>query len=644
MRVVAASFFVSLIVCLVILGFEYRLVQQQIDDEFASIEQDIKRGLTQSAWTANTELLKAQAEGIVGRRHIVHVKIVLDGMDTITLGAPPEESLMSKSFPLVQAHNGQDVMLGTVHVTGGFKEMRSQLSHIFLFILFTQLSCAALISFLVSRTFRSTVANRLLEISSFVSALSLSALRTPLRLSTQQSHRDEIDILAEGINAMRMNIEEQMAERMRIEEALSQERMILKLILEDTLAGYWDWDLQSNQEYLSPTFKRMFGYEDHELPNSPESWQRLIFSDDLPKVLDVFGQHVASRGEIPFFNQVRYRHRKGGTVWVICSGRVIEWDEQWRPLRMVGCHIDITHQKKVEEELIHAKKQADASNHAKSEFLANMSHEIRTPLNGILGMLQLLKTSILDKEQIQFCDLGIQSTNRLTCLLSDILDLSRVEASMMPIRSNRFNLHSAMTQAIDLFEPVAVQTGVALTRHLDPGLPMWVVGDPIRLQQVLTNLVGNAFKFTKSGDVHIEAYALPSRSNDTLRVLFAIEDTGCGIADEDLENLFQPFTQASQGYTRNHQGAGLGLTICKHLVSLMGGDIAVESEEGVGTTFVFCVTLGNGAQFCDDEVAVENHTAPLLSRRILLAEDDETTVFSISRLLEKSGHSVTVAH
>ncbi|MDP3430263.1 MAG: ATP-binding protein, partial [Desulfomicrobium sp.] len=240
--------------------------------------------------------------------------------------------------------------------------------------------------------------------------------------------------------------------------------------------------------------------------------------------------------------------------------------------------------------------------------------------------------------------LGIQSANRLTSLLSDILDLSRVEANMMLIRSKRFNLRSVLTQTNDLFEPVAVQTGVTLTRHLDPGLPIWVVGDSIRLQQVLTNLIGNSFKFTKSGHVHVEAYPLPSRSKDTLRVFFAIEDTGCGIADEELGNLFQPFTQVSQGYTRNHQGAGLGLTISKHLVGLMGGNMAVESEKGVGTTFAFCVTLGNGAQHHDDEVVTESRTAPRLSRRILLAEDDETTLFSISRLLEKSGHSVTVVH
>ena len=135
------------------------------------------------------------------------------------------------------------------------------------------------------------------------------------------------------------------------EEKLSAEKHNLENILEATLAGYWDWDIQNNEEYLSPGFKKMFGYEDHELPNSPETWQKLIFEEDLPGVFEIFNKHVESRGKVPYYNEVRYRHKNGSTVWVLCSGHVVEWDQDGTPLKMIGCHVDITPQKDAEESL-----------------------------------------------------------------------------------------------------------------------------------------------------------------------------------------------------------------------------------------------------------------------------------------------------
>jgi PAS domain S-box-containing protein len=436
-------------------------------------------------------------------------------------------------------------------------------------------------------------------------------------------------------------VNQDVTDRYQAEKALRDAAHRLSFHVNNSPLAVIEWEQGRYIKSWSAQAEAMFGWSEHEVVG--KDWTDFAFIHPEDE------SYVASKVSYLFdgtddYNFIENRNlRKDGNVvhchWFNSPLR----DESGTIISILSQVADVTALSNAMADLVTAKEQSEAANRAKSEFLANMSHEIRTPMNGIMGMLQLLETTTLDEEQLHFCSLGIQSTNRLTGLLSDILDLSRVEASMMPIRSNRFNLHSAMTQAIDLFEPVAVQTGVALARHLDPGLPIWVVGDPLRLQQVLTNLIGNAFKFTKRGHVHVEAYALPSRSNDTLRVFFAIEDTGCGIADEDLGNLFQPFTQVSQGYTRNHQGAGLGLTISKHLVGLMGGSIAVESEEGVGTTFAFCVTVGNEAHSHDDEVGAGSRTESTLSLRILLAEDDEATIFSAVRLLEKSGHSVTVA-
>ena len=338
---------------------------------------------------------------------------------------------------------------------------------------------------------------------------------------------------------------------------------------------------------------------------------------------------------------LRYHRKKDGTVFPveITARFFIHHD---RHVHIVAVR-DITERRKSEEAILKAKEAAEAASVAKSEFLANMSHEIRTPLNGIVSMLQLLETSGVNAEQHEFCTLALQSTNRLTRLLSDILDLSRVEAGKMQIRADRFNLPEAISQAVDLFAPIAVQTGVELRHHWDPALPTWAVGDPVRLQQILTNLVGNAFKFTRSGHVSVEAYPLPAKSEGQVRIFFSVSDSGCGMSDEVMTQLFEPFTQGGQGFTRSHQGAGLGLSICKHLVTLMGGNIAVESEVGTGSSFHFCITVGSVSEPPAEE-AIERRPAPAGAQgRVLVAEDDEVSLYSTRKLLEKGGYEVAVA-
>ncbi len=421
-------------------------------------------------------------------------------------------------------------------------------------------------------------------------------------------------------------------ERKRASEALRHEALRRKTLMQKSHDGIAIFDHEHRVIEANERFAQMLGYPLHEVLGM-HTWD---FEANYTQE-QILGFPLGSTNN----KVIETRHRrKDGSIYdaEVSASSALMWGE---PV-VFTISRDITARKKAEGELIEARQRAEAASRIKSEFLANMSHEIRTPLNGILGMLQLLQTTPLSGDQSSFVAMAIQSNLRLTRLLSDILDLSRVEAGMIAMRNEPFSLRDVLFRVVELFRPAAaLQDDVELVSRFDPHLPESVMGDSLRLSQVLTNLLGNAFKFTSRGFVTLEAHVLPPLEQGQARLYFSVADTGCGIRTDVLKSLFEPFTQGVQGYTRSFQGAGLGLSICKRLLGLMGGTMAVETEVGSGTSFHFSLSFPLGPQL--QAPSARQPSADHASGRVLLVEDDPVNRFAVSRLLAKAGYQTATA-
>jgi PAS domain S-box-containing protein len=436
-------------------------------------------------------------------------------------------------------------------------------------------------------------------------------------------------------------IAEEITERRHSEILLRQTADRLMLATRAGGVGTWDNDLVNNVVVWDEQMFRLYGISKDQFGRSYEAWLAGVHPADRRRVNEE--NEATLRGEREFDSEFRVVWPDGSIHHIRGLG-LVKRDALGKPIHIIGTNWDISAQKEAADRLLASNRkleseteranqlaiEAEAANVAKSEFLANMSHEIRTPMNGVIGMTGLLLDTDLTEEQRRCATVVRDCGQSLLELINDILDLSKIEAKKVELETERFDLRGLLDSLVATFALQADVKGLELISIVDDSVPAWLLGDSGRLRQIVTNLVGNALKFTDMGEVTIRACLVQRGEGDCL-LRFSVRDSGIGIPESKTGLLFQNFSQGDTSSVRKFGGTGLGLAISKRLVEMMGGSIGVISQESKGSEFYFTVRLGLrlGSGAADGEVPV---SVALKGIRVLIVDDNATSREMLQRM------------
>lgn len=467
-----------------------------------------------------------------------------------------------------------------------------------------------------------------------------TALETGSAQYALETGQRRIRLLTENLVATQRrdaDLERELQELRALNETLE----LLALVASKTDNGVVILDAQGYIEWVNDSFSRMAGRRLTELRG--QSLTAMLFAEEAESDARRQFQRFLDAGH--GLNQEIEQTRADGQPYWLSIGVTPVFNDEGDITRWVGIASDVTKRREAQRALEQAKEAAEAASRAKGEFLANVSHEIRTPMNVIIGMTELTLGTRLTPEQREYLTAAKNSAEALLRLLNDVLDLSKIEAGKLYVETVPFSLPELIHEVLKLWEPGARQKGLQTAAQFSADLPPLVVGDPVRLRQILFNLLDNAIKFTEQGQVVVTA-ALEARSGEAVCVHFAVRDTGIGIPEHKLANIFEAFSQADSSTSRRYGGTGLGLTISAHLVALLDGRLWVESQVGTGSVFHFALDFLVAEAVPADQDKPSRRRAPLRSKnrlRILVADDNPSNRLLAARILEKRGHAVLQA-
>ena len=448
-----------------------------------------------------------------------------------------------------------------------------------------------------------------------------------------------IELGKEGKPAKIIGTHTDITERKLAEELLKREEQKYRSIIANMNLGLLEVDTEENVIFTNQSFCEMSGYDYEELIGKKASH---IYKKEENIELIESKNEARKRGSLEAY-EIAVKNKRGQLRWWLISGAP-RFNDAGDLVGSIGIHLDITDQKQLEIDLIEARELAEESTRSKEIFLANMSHEIRTPMNAILGMANQLTKTNLDSKQLFYLDTINSASENLLVIINDILDLSKIEAGKLNLERIGFEPKAVVNRTIQVLTHRAEEKGLSITNsHSDAELSPILIGDPYRLNQVLLNLLSNAIKFSEEGSIDISCTVLKNFA--TMQTIeLKVRDSGIGMDELFVKNLFEKFSQEDVSVTRQYGGTGLGMSICKDLIELMGGKINVESKKGEGTTVSIEVQFSKGSlnDLPLKESVVINKEI-LINKRILVVDDNNMNRLVAKTILSNYGATITEA-